>query len=91
MLGWTRIPKAQLSLVRGSMRSPCVFLSFHPGESRNLIQMQRNRGKGEMGNEEKGVVVWETPAPHSMPWCGVQAKPSWSLCVWEVGFSFPKE
>lgn len=25
-----------------------------------------------MGNKEKGVVVWETPAPHSMPWCRVQ-------------------
>lgn len=43
-----------------------------------------------MGKEEKGVVVWESPAPHSLSGCGVQAKPSWNLCIWEASFSFSK-
>lgn len=62
----------------GSMRSPCSFLIFHPGEYR--ITMQRKKERWKLRRK-----VWDTPAPHSMAWCGVQAKPSWNLCIWGVG------
>lgn len=48
------------------------------------MQMQRDRGKRRDEKLGEEWVLWQTPGPHSMTWCRVQAKLSWNLCIWGV-------
>lgn len=83
LLRWTHIPTSQLSLgIQGISLLIPDFSSW---------RIEDTEGKGEMTDEEKSVVLWQTPGTHSTAWHGVQAKPSWNLCIWGLELSLSKE